>query len=479
MAERPPRKPTYTPMPDVPEEARGRYQVLLEVLAGKETVSGGARRLRLSRNHFQSLLHRGLEGLLEGVSPGRPGRPAKPEAQVRLEAELEQLRKENARLQARVETVDRLLGVASEMMRGRVQPRPKGQRPKARPEAASEAADDEPDGRVRQALHGVEAMTDLGLDARLAAAVAGVSSTTVRRWRQRQRLGQPPICRRGPGPRAATSSGLATDVEQCVRRLRGQVGAECIRRLVPGVSRRVAARLKQQTLTALERERVAAAVRVTVTRPGIVRGFDAVHVQTRRGRAYMLPSADAAVPYRTSVAVSVRYDGPSVARALREDMARHGAPLVWRMDRASVHRCPEVCEVLAAHGVLVLHGPPRHPRYYGQLERMNRDHRGWLAAAGLLEPEALAEEAERMLAALNGAVPRRSLGWRTAEQAWRERPALAVDRWEFLAEVRDRAARLALSRPEVTAYDGLIHRLAIEAALTSRGLLKCERGGWC
>jgi transposase InsO family protein len=77
-----PKKPTYTPLPEVPEEIRERYQVLLEVLAGKETVSGGARRLRLSRNHFQSLLHRGLEGLLEGLSPQPPGRPAKPKRQA-------------------------------------------------------------------------------------------------------------------------------------------------------------------------------------------------------------------------------------------------------------------------------------------------------------------------------------------------------------------------------------------------------------
>ena len=65
---------TYTPVPEVPEEVRERYQVLLEVLAGKETVSGGARRLHLSRNYFQSLLHRGLEGLLEGLSPKPSGR---------------------------------------------------------------------------------------------------------------------------------------------------------------------------------------------------------------------------------------------------------------------------------------------------------------------------------------------------------------------------------------------------------------------
>jgi hypothetical protein len=467
-------------VPEVPEEIRERYQVLLEVLAGRETVSGGARRLHLPRNHFQSLLHRGLEGLLEGLSPKPSGRPAKPEKQAQLESEVERLRKENQRLQERVDTVDRLLGVASELMRGRIQPTPKSHRPKARPDEGSGDGDnDEPDGWARTRLRGVEAMRALGLSSELSAAVAGVSGATVLRWRARQRRGSWLVYPRGPRSQRPASPGLLAEVERWVRHLHGQVGAECLQRLVPGVSRRMAARVKRATLTALERERVEAAVRVTVARPGVVRGFDAVHVRTTAGKAYLLPSADAAVPYRTSVAVSASYDGDSVARALEDDIGKHGAPLVWRMDRASVHRCPQVREVFDRHGILVLHGPPRHPRYYGQLERMNRDHRGWLAAVGLLDPERLVEEAQRMLAALNAAVPRRSLGWRTAEQTWRERPALTIDRSDFLEDVRDRAARLGLSQPGLRAYDGLVDRLAIEAALMSRGLLKCQRGGWC
>jgi transposase len=475
-----PKKPTYTPLPDVPKEVQERYQVLLEVLAGKETVSGGARRLQLSRNHFQSLLHRGLEGLLEGLSPKPSGRPAKPEREVQLESELERLRRENEKLQARVETVDRLLGVASGLMRGRIQPTPKSRRPKAhRGEDEGDAEKDEPDGWARVRLRGVEAMRALGLTPGLAAAIAGVSRATVSRWRGRRRRGGCLVYPRGPRSQRPSSPGLLAEVERWVRQLHGQVGAECLQRLVPGVSRRQAARVKHATLTALERERVEAAVRVTVACPGVIRGFDAVHVRTTVGRAYVLPSADAAVPYRTSVAVSPTYDGDSVARALDEDVGRNGAPLVWRVDRASVHRCPQVRELLESHGILVLHGPPRHPRYYGQLERMNRDHRGWLAALGPLDLELLAEEAHRMLAALNAAVPRRSLGWRTAGEVWRERPVLTIDRSGFLEDVRERTAQLALSQPGLTAYDGLVDRLAIEGALTSRGLLKCERGGWC
>jgi len=54
-----------------------------------------------------------------------------------------------------------------------------------------------------------------------------------------------------------------------------------------------------------------------------------------------------------------------------------------RMDRASSHDTFAVHEVLREHEVLLLHGPPRYPQYYGQHERQNREHQAWLAHSGL------------------------------------------------------------------------------------------------
>ena len=75
-----------------------------------------------------------------------------------------------------------------------------------------------------------------------------------------------------------------------------------------------------------------------------------------------------------------RYDGEAVADILRRDFDTFGAPLVLRMDRATAHDVPAVRELLAQQGVLALHGPSYYARYYGQLERQNREHRQWLAA---------------------------------------------------------------------------------------------------
>lgn len=112
---------SYKPLPQIPRELQERYRVMVEVLSGDLTVSDGARRLGLSRNHFQTLLHRGLEGLVSGISSHPGGRPAMPEAQRRLQEEKAELGRENERLRRRVETTDRLLGLASGLLRGRTE----------------------------------------------------------------------------------------------------------------------------------------------------------------------------------------------------------------------------------------------------------------------------------------------------------------------------------------------------------------------
>src|SRR5919106_893606 len=104
---------SYTPAPKVAPQLEERLDLIVAVLAGRTTMSEAARKLGISRNHFQTLFHRGLMGLAQGVSPKPGGRPAKPKALLEMEAELERLRRDNAQLKAKVDTTDRLLEVAS------------------------------------------------------------------------------------------------------------------------------------------------------------------------------------------------------------------------------------------------------------------------------------------------------------------------------------------------------------------------------
>lgn len=307
-------------------------------------------------------------------------------------------------------------------------------------------------------------MSDVGLT--MAAATVGVDRGTLRRWRWRRDHGRALASRRGRRPLPIPDAAHAQAAE-LVRELRGLVGAEALRHECAGLTRRGAARIKAETCTAMERDRRASAAHVEVSEPGVVRGFDSMEI----GRAaHLLVASDGAVPFRTSWSLEPRYDGDSVARMLGEDFARHGAPLVVRFDRARQHDAPVVRHVLTVHGVLALHGPPRHSQYYGQHERLNRDQREWLRGDA---SEVNRTTVDDMMRSLNNRWPRRKLGWTTAAQEWSTRPTINVDRVQLRKEVELRCSRL-IACGNVKA--GMAWRLAVEQALTARGLLRVKSG---
>lgn len=464
-------KKRYTPAPAVAPEMAERLDSILEVLAGKTTVAQAARELGMSRNHFQTLLHRGLAGLTESITPKPGGRPAKPEHATALEEENQRLQREIGRLRQQADTTERLLQAASGLLQGRIRPARQSRQRKTAA-GADEEADSESHGR----LWAIEQMRRCGFTAQQAARVAGVHPATARRWRAQVKRGLP-CARRDRQQRLDPQA--SHEVELRVRALHGLIGAEALRRRVPGVSRRQAARLKASTLQAMERERKADLTRVCVTAPGVVRGMDAMHLRTCEGRAYALFTADAAIPYRTGVTVTTRYDARAVERALRSDIQRHGAPLVYRFDRAKAHQTQGVRALLQAHGVVALQGPPHCARYYGQHERQNREHRAWAADIGALRIDQLQPYFEDAIVAINEQWPRRALRWQTARQAWDSRSPLAIDRAQWLREVNERVAYIKRNLQLRGNPADLAQRLAIERALQSRGLLRLTNGGWC
>ena len=468
---------SYAPAPQVAPQLEQRLDLIVAVLAGRTTMSEAARQLGISRNHFQTLFHRGLMGLAQGVSPKPGGRPAKAKELVELEQELERLRRENAQLKERVDTTDRMLEVASGLLHGRVRPSARAVRPKKAKGTPGEKPD-EPDAKRGEILQRVLAMRRLGLSANLAARIAGVHEATLRRWRVREAHGEP-LVRRAHVRVCAPPAQAAERASELVRHLKGQFGAEALRQSVPGLSRRQAAWVKDETLTAMERERKGALTRIRITTPQVMRGFDGMHLKTARGALHALFSADAAVPYRTSVTVGPRYDAKLVERALSSDIEGSGAPLVYRMDRASAHDAPAVRELLASHKILLLHGPPRCPRFYGQLERQNREHRAWDEEIARLEPEGVQACLEEVLEAVNKLWRRRTLGWGTAYELWSARKPLEIDRSALHEEVSERAARIAQQLKHRGKPADLAERLAIEQALESRGYLRRQIGGWC
>jgi hypothetical protein len=256
-------------------------------------------------------------------------------------------------------------------------------------------------------------------------------------------------------------------VRETVLALHGLPGAVSLARSVDGVSRRRAAELKREVITAVERARKQACAEVVITEPGVVRAFDAMHLTP----GFALNAADACVPYRTSCVHTRAYDACHVASVLRTDFRQHGPPLVLRDDCARCHTAPAVMSVLHEYGVALLQSPPYYPQYNGQHERQNREHRGWLAWCEHTSDD-MQTELDRMKSALNDRWLRPTLGWKSAAQVWDTRRSFDDERGSFLDEIDERAARLRVRSID----ERLAMRLAIEQALTQRGYLRVTPG---
>lgn len=414
----------------------------------------------MSRNHFQTILHRAIHAIIESITPKPAGRPAKPAREAELEAENARLRTELASLEDRSKMIDRLMGVVGGIASGRTP------LPQSRARSKKKKAEDPEPAATTTA---VKAMTDANVPTAVWAKILGLSESTVRR-----RLRPVLRAERAPTWARPDETEAAQRVRAIVRATHGQVGAMSLSKSC-GVTRRRAAAIKGRELREMERERKARCRTVSILAPGLVRGFDAMHVPCIDGKAYWLVAADAAIPYRTSVATAPAYDADHVIAALARDFDEHGPPLVLRLDRIACHRTPEVEELLNRYEVLALHGPPRHPYFYGQLERQNREHRAWQRVLRPLTQAELAAAAGEMTTALNALWARPTLDWCTAQQAWQRRPRIDVCRRQLRFDVEWQAAGLINAGVKVLEA----RRLAIETQLVERGLLSIKHGGWC
>jgi hypothetical protein len=482
MTTRKKRPSTYTPRPtDVNPEVLRRLEVISRVMSGAQSVTGAAEELALSRNYFQTMYHRSLGAMMEELDPERVGgRPPKDPTVRELEERVKQLEKANSSLTIQLEASRRATLGLAEMVREQhsIGRRRASKTKSTTAEATSDDGDDEDNDGRRTLLRESRRMKEAGVSEELAAVAVATPASTLRRWTLRERAGAPLARKRGPGSGSDLSEEKLHAAENRVRTLHGNIGAASLGKAV-GIPRRAAAELKARTLTELERERKAASRRVEMTTPGAVRGFDQMYVVTFGGWNFALVSADASIPYRTSIYAATTYSAAEVAAALEQDFETNGAPLVVRLDRAAVHREPRVRALFDSFGVLALHGPPYCPRYYGQLERQNREHREWLDGIEIRDEAHLAVVLDEMRRCLNEHLPRRSLGWCTPAQRWEQRPPLQIDRAAFRDEVAERRAWIALQLTEEERSLGFDQRFAIERTLAAHGLLRVTNEGRC
>ena len=405
-------KGPYLRKPEVPAELKKRHAAVMAVLRGELTVTAAAQRLNVSRNHFQTLLHKAQAGLIAGLEPGMPGRPPLPAEVARLRQRMQQLEKENAQLRQQMVTSDRLMEAVGGILQGRAQRQRRVRKKKSESSGGANQGEAPAEAGNWRRWNGCAR----GPDGGAGCGSGRVAASTVRRWRQQTRCGQRPRTV-GCGRRAALAEETRAQAIEVVKRLHGQIGAEALSHRVAELSRRQAAELKQAARTEMEKERIARLQRITVTESNVMRGMDQLYVRCGSAQRLLLLASDAHVPYRTSVTACSQYDEEAVLRALQKDLALYDAPLVYRLDRASSHRTPRVRSLLKAHQVLALHGPAHYPQYYGQMERQNREHRAWLGADETIAEENLQRISDEMLEALNCELPRKSRGWQTASRS--------------------------------------------------------------
>lgn len=474
----------YTPSPHLPSESTNAYDVILRVMSGTMNVTAGALALAMPRNHFQTCLHKAQGALIEALPRGRTGRPKKSEALRVAETTIRAQTRALERSAQKTKQLEEQLAATSALIRSQMSlprttpPRRTSKKRSRRSHASrsrtstTSSSTDSEDGPART-LEFVSRLEKVGIPRLDACVVAGVSPSTVRRWRAKG----VPTTRRPARERPRCDAATTDAVRALVRKSKGCIGAVALSRSVGDVSRRDAAAIKACELSELERKRREDATRITICSPGVLRGFDAMHLWTHTARAYALRAQEGAVPFTTTVAVEWKYDGRSVCDVLERDFRNHGAPYVLRLDRASVHRTPDAKALCARAGVLVLHGPPRCARFYGQLERPHRDLRVF---APLDVRRDLDEHVSVLQAAcvlLNRDWRRRSLEYQTAEKRWNARIIPALDRGLLCDEVLELTERIQRANDKLQRDE--CHRFAVVATMLQHKLLRQTPGGHC
>ena len=85
---------------DGDDARKHRLRVVLETLSGERSIEQACEELGVSPSRFHEIRHEALQGALDGLAPGAPGRPqradpaADPERRKALERENEELKRE-------------------------------------------------------------------------------------------------------------------------------------------------------------------------------------------------------------------------------------------------------------------------------------------------------------------------------------------------------------------------------------------------
>ncbi len=211
--------PSYEPAPVVPKQMLLRFQTIQDVMSGQLQVTEGAKRLGMSRNHFQTLLHRAEKAVLESVTPKAAGRPAQPHTgKSSCRRSYCGCKRRIKHSKTRSEAVERLLELAGDWARGKIGTR--AHRARTAKTRTPSNDPEEPDGGLVRAVW-AEACRQVSAGAMWADAAQLVGrglAATLRRWSRRAQSSGPLKQRPGPGgPTLLLPSSVLKPTTWCVR----------------------------------------------------------------------------------------------------------------------------------------------------------------------------------------------------------------------------------------------------------------------
>jgi hypothetical protein len=192
-----------------------------------------------------------------------------------------------------------------------------------------------------------------------------VARSTLMRWQQRQRSGQP--LWRKPGPKKDAPSDWATLLQELLRLSRGRCrtcGTGLLhQRHAHWLSRRELAQL----VRGFRQNRLDSMKHIRWLKIGLAWSIDATEYGP--DGTPIVPVQDLASRYRLPALAAGRVNGPVVAAHLERLFQQFGPPLLLKRDNGSPFNHYLVDEVMARNGVLPLNSPPYFPRYNGAMER--------------------------------------------------------------------------------------------------------------
>jgi transposase InsO family protein len=313
---------------------------------------------------------------------------------------------------------------------------------------------------------------------------AGVSPSSLMRWKTRHERGEPLVT--SPGPRKTGPLDLAALKAVLAQLAHGhhRTGGtgDLYEQYRAQLSRRRLLELVAQARAAFWREREGGRQRIYWHAPRLIWAVDDVMIgHTANGRLFCNHIQDLSSRYKMPPALTEGHvmAGEQVAERLNDLFEVYGPPLVLKRDNGSNLDCAAVDVVLGRHWVTPLNSPRHYPPYNGGIEKAQRDYKEALAEMGdgdqlelkerlILSQLAIGKLNEQFRRSLHG----HSAYWSFETGLARQREYTTRHRKEAVEEMNVMAIA-ALTEPGVKKplSPEAAWRLAVQSWLQSHGMI--------